>query len=118
MKRSPAALTQPRALAAQRLRQQEPRLPGHVERGRMELHELEVRDARACALRHRHAVAGRHRRVGRLAEDLPGAAGREQDRARRARTAMRRRPSCRNRDADAAAVLDDQLDGPRVIVDA
>ena len=50
----------------------------------MKLHELEVGDARAGQKRERDAVAGGDGRIGRLAEDLSGAAGREQ-RGRRAR---------------------------------
>ncbi len=55
---------------------------GILERGRMKLDELEIGDARAGVVRERDAVAGRDRRIRRLAEDLAGAAGREQDRAR------------------------------------
>ena len=47
------------ALAAQRFGQQKSRLPGNVQRGRMKLDELEIGDARAGAIGHRHAVAGR-----------------------------------------------------------
>ena len=72
---------QPGALAAQRLGQQEARRARHGERGRVELHELEVGDARAGRPGHRDPVAGRHLGVGRLAEHLAGAAGREQRRA-------------------------------------
>ena len=64
-----------RPVAAQRLRQQR---PGHrrvVERGRVELHELDVGDGRAGAEGHGDAVAGRQGGVGRHGEALPGAAG-------------------------------------------
>ena len=69
--------------AAARLRRAAPPTAGTAaaparQRGRMKLHELEVRDARAGAIRHRHAVAGRDRGIGRVAIDLTGAAGRQQ----------------------------------------
>ena len=91
---------QARPLAAQRLRQQEPGLPRHLQRRRMKLDELEIGDGRPGPVRDRDAVAGRDRRVRRLAEDLPGAARRQQ-RAARARRRARRRPSCRNSTPDA-----------------
>ena len=81
MKRSPSSLTSqapsPRSASDNRNRG----APGNRERRRMELHELEIGDARAGAPRQRDAVAGRDRRIGRLAEDLSGAAGRQQHRA-------------------------------------
>ena len=58
MKRSPCAVQQLRALAAQRFGKQEPRRAFHVQRGGVELHELDVADLRAGAVRHGHAVAG------------------------------------------------------------
>ena len=56
----------------------------------MELHELEVGDARAGAPRHRDAVARGDLGVGRLAVHLPGAAGRQQ--RRRGADRLPRRP--------------------------
>ena len=44
----------------------------------MELHELEIRDAGAGLERHRHPVARRDGRIGGLAEDVAGAARRQQ----------------------------------------
>ena len=44
MNASPAALTRRAPFAAQRLRQQEPRRPGTLQRRRMKLHELEIGD--------------------------------------------------------------------------
>ena len=80
----------------------------------MKLDELEIGDARPGAVRQRDAVAGRDRRIGRLAEHLPGAAGREQHAPARAR--RRSAPSSLQKPrADAAAVLDDEADDPRVI---
>ena len=70
-------VAQDRALAAQRLREQRARHRRMVQRGRVELHELEVGDRDAGAHRHRDAVAGRQRRVGGDREALPGAAGRD-----------------------------------------
>ena len=59
----------------------------------MKLDELQVGDARARAVRHRHPVAGRDRRIRRLAEHLAGAAGRQQRAA--ARAPIARVPSSR-----------------------
>ena len=81
MKRSPASLTShapsPRSASDSRNRG----APGDRERGRMKLHELEIRHARAGPPREGDAVAGRDRRIGRFAEDLTRAAGRQQRRA-------------------------------------
>ena len=55
-------------------------------RRRMKLDELEIGDAGAGVVRQRDAVAGRHRRIGRLAEDLAGAAGGQQHGWRRRQT--------------------------------
>ena len=46
----------------------------------MELHELQVGDLRAGSQGEGHAIAGRHRRIGRLGEDLTEAPRREHDR--------------------------------------
>ena len=73
---APAGVHQPRALAAQRLRQQEP-LAAVIERRRVELHELHVEAARARPVRHRHAVAAGPARVRRVQVDAAQAAGRE-----------------------------------------
>ena len=83
---------QPGAFAAQRLGEQEPRRARHAQRRRMELDELEVGDPRAGAIGQRDAVAGGHRGIGRLAEDLSGAARGQQHAPARA-VARRRRPS-------------------------
>ena len=78
------AVEQPqhRALAAQRLADQEVLRLRVVQAGRVELVELHVRDLGARAVRHRHAVAGRDVGVRRVEVDLAGAAGREHRRAR------------------------------------
>ena len=74
-KRSPLRVAQQRAVAAQRLGQQRPRHGRVVERGGVELHELDVGHGHAGAQRHGHAVAGRLGRVGGDGEQLPVAAG-------------------------------------------
>ena len=56
--RAPVVVAQDRALAAQRLREQRARHRRVVQRGRVELHELEVGDRDAGPQRHRDAVAG------------------------------------------------------------
>ncbi len=79
----------------------------------MELHELEVGDARAGRPGHRDPVAGRHLGVGRLAEHLAGAAGREQRRA--GPGGPSRAVRIQVLDADGAAVLDQDRGGARVL---
>ena len=71
MKRLHVLVAQIRPFAADRFADEEPARPGDVKHGRMELHELHVAQLGAGAIRGRHAVAGRDRRVGRLAIDLP-----------------------------------------------
>ena len=78
----------------------------------MKLHELEIRHPGAGPVRHRDAVAGRHRRIGRVAVDVTGAAGRQQNRPGPRdpdRPVIRQIP-----DAGAAAALDDEVDDARV----
>ena len=79
--RDAVLVAQDRALAAQRLGEQRPRHRRVVQRGRVELHELDVGDRDTGPQRHRDAVAGRERRVGGDREALPGATGRD-DRVR------------------------------------
>ena len=55
---------------------------GAIERGRVKLHELEIRHTRPCMIGERHAVAGRDSGVRGFPEDLTGPAGREQGRPR------------------------------------
>ncbi len=71
-------VAQVRALAAQRLGdEQHGLLPGHGQPGGVELHELQVADGGAGAIRHGDAVAGGHARVGGAPVHLPRAAGGE-----------------------------------------
>ena len=70
------------AFAAQGLGEQKARHAGHVERGGMELDELEVGDFGAGAVGGRDAVAGGDVGIGGLEEDAAEAAGGEQDGAR------------------------------------
>ena len=79
-----------RAVAPQRLRQQRPRHRGVVQRGRVELEELEVGDGHPGPERHGDAVAGGHDRVRRDREQLARPAGGEQH-VCGARTSRRRR---------------------------
>ena len=105
---------EPRALAAQRLGNQEPGRTGQLERGRMKLHELEIRDARAGVVRERDAVAGGHRGIGRFAE-TPGRR-RRSPAASRARAPRARAPD-RSKNATPATrpSLDEQFGDERVI---
>ena len=85
MKRVPSRQLQLRALAAQRLGDQEAALLRVVQAGRVELDELHVADAAAGAPRHRDAVAGGGVGVARVAVDLADAAGGQHDGERRQR---------------------------------
>ncbi len=78
-KRSPSRVAQEGAVATQRLGEER---PGHgrvVQRGRVELHELDVGDGHPGPQRHGDAVAGGLDRVRRDGVELAGAAGGEQD---------------------------------------
>ena len=77
--RDALAVAQHAPFAAQRLGEQRPRHRRVVQRGRMELHELEVGARDAGLQRERDAVAGRQRRVGGDREALADTAGREHD---------------------------------------
>ena len=99
-----------RAVAAQRLGQQR---AGHgrvVQRGRVELHELDVGHRHAGPQRHGDAVAGGLGRVGGDREELAGAAGGQQRRGRPAPRAPRPSAS-RAAHPDAAPALDEQVEG-------
>ncbi len=67
------------ALAAQGFGQEMAGRAGDVEHGRVKLHELHVAQLGAGAIGHGMAVGGGDRRVGRLAKELAGAAGRQHD---------------------------------------
>ena len=77
MKRSPAAIDERRAFAAQRFGGERRRIDAGVDGGRMELHELGVGDHGAGASRHGDGFAARIGRVGRDGEQRADAAGRE-----------------------------------------
>ncbi len=70
--RDTVLVAQDRALTPQRLGEQRPRHHRMVERGRMELHELEIGDRGTGTHRHRDPVAGRQGRVRRHREHLTG----------------------------------------------
>ena len=73
---------QPRAFAAQRLGDQEARRSFDMQRGGMELDELQIADLRAGAIGHRHAIAGRHVGIGGVQKNVAQPAGSQQDGAR------------------------------------
>ena len=77
--RDAVGVAEHRAFAAQRLGEQRARHRRVVQRGRVELHELEVGARDARLQRERDTVAGRKRRVGRDREALADATGREHD---------------------------------------
>ena len=82
-----AVVEQERAGAAQSLAEEEARA---AQRGRVELDELEIGDPGSRAVGHRDAVADRARGIRRPLPERGRAAGREQSRPRRDRTALRR----------------------------
>ena len=108
------AVDQPRAFAAQRFGNQEPRRAGQVERGRMELHELEIGDARAGVIGERDAVAGRHRADWSF-RGTPDRRRRSPAASRGARTSCGRPSRSKNRTPQRRAVLDDQIGDQRVV---
>ncbi len=72
----------------------------------MELHELEIGDARTGVVGERDAVAGRHGRIRGLAKHLSGATGGEQRRAAPRRSRSAPAPS-KKRTPATDAVLDE-----------
>ena len=80
----------------------------------MKLHELEIGDACARMVRERDAVAGRNRGIRRLAEDLAGAAGREEHRVRRV-PAWRTPGRSKYRTPAIWPDLDDEIGDERVV---
>ena len=97
------------ALAAHRLADEVTAGTGDIEDRRMELHELHVAQLRPGPVGGGHAVAGRHRRVGRLAVDHAGAAA-GQDRLLRPDEQVVA-PAAPHQGADAAAGVRHQVDG-------
>ncbi len=77
---------QPRALAAQRLGEQESRHAGKTQRRGMKLVKLHVGQLSARSERRRDSVSRRHRRIGRVAVHLTRAAAGQQHRPRLHRT--------------------------------
>ena len=75
----------------------------------MELHELHVAQLGPGAVGGRHAVAGGHRRIGRLAVDHAGAAA-GQDRLLGPDQQLAA-PRPRDQGADAAPLVGQQVDG-------
>ena len=79
MNRSPALVDEDRALAAHGLADERHRALRDVERGRMELDELQVGENRARARREREALAEAAGRVGAVLVKPADAAGRDHD---------------------------------------
>lgn len=73
-----ATIDETRALAPQRFGNEKSRRSGKAERGRMKLHELEIRHPGAGVIGEGNPIAGRDAGVGCLAEHLTGAARRKQ----------------------------------------
>ena len=74
-------VAQNRAFAAQRFRKQESRRARNVQRGGMELDELDVADLGAGAISRGDSIAGGDVGIGGVAEDAAQSAGGEQNRA-------------------------------------
>ena len=87
---------------------------GMVQRGRVELDELDVGHRRAGPQGHGDAVAGALDRVGGDGEQLPGAARGEQHVG--GPHDLHRALAVPGADPGAATVLDDQVEGERVLV--
>src|SRR5262245_25224344 len=68
------------AFTSHRLRYERERIFRSVQRSRMELHELHVRELRACAMRNRETIARGDNRIRRVAIDLTASASREHGR--------------------------------------
>ena len=101
-----------RAVAAQRLGLSSSDEPG--QRGRMELHELEIRDGRARAVRHRDPFADRAGRIRRASPERCVAAGREQRRrARRIARASVTSPTQRPSDSHSSSARSPSLTSMR-----
>src|SRR4029453_14106997 len=77
-----AVIDEPRALAPKRLGDEKAGSARLLESRRMKLDEFQIGQARAGVIREGDAVAGSDSGVCRFAEDLSGAAGRKQRRAR------------------------------------
>ena len=110
-----------RALTTHRLGDQRllaARVGSEVHHGRVELHELQVAQHRAGAQRDRHAIAGRHRGVRGLREDLTEAAAGQHHRAASDRpdtVALALAHHVQGHPGDATVVGEEQVDGERVL---
>ena len=100
-------------MSPQRLREQWPRHGGVMERGRVKLHELDIRARHPGAKGHRQTIAGRFRRIGGDRKQLPGATSGKDDvsRSNRSSVAFGRE---RNHSLDPV-VSDHQVGGEAVL---
>ena len=78
MNSTPVDRLQHAAFAAHRFADQKRFRLRMIKAGGMELDELHVRHRRARPIRHRHAVARRDVRVGRVEINFPATAGRQE----------------------------------------
>ena len=108
-------VAQDRALSAQRFGEQRARHRRVMQRGGVELHELEIGNRDAGAQRHRDAVAGGQQRVRGDREALAGAAGGD-DGVGRAQHPLGPLRVDGNH-SRCAAVLDEQVGGEPSLVD-
>ena len=113
--RAAALVDEASALAADGLGDEVPARPGDVQRGRMELDELQVRQGRPGPVGHGQAVAGGHGGVRRLAIDAPqAAAGQDRPAGPDDKHPVGGVPG---QDADDRSVDGQQVDGEGVLVD-
>ncbi len=101
--------------AAQGLGQEMPRRAGHVEHGRMKLHELHVAQLDPRAVGHRVAIGRGDWWIGRLAVKLPRAAGGQDNGPRPDQGEPA--PLVPDQDASAASLMGEQIDRRAVLPD-
>ena len=105
------------AFAAQRLRQQEARRAFHMQRRRMELHEFDIRNFRADAPSHGHAVSGSDGGIGGFQKHAAQTASGQQNGPRAYRNQLALRFLIYERSAHRAA-RHQQVDAGRVTLEA
>ena len=108
-------VAQQRTMTAQCFRQQRTRHRGVMQRGRVELHELDVGDGDARAQRHRDTITGRFRRIGRHGEELARASGGDENVGRPHLGARAVLVQCN--DPTTFVALDDEVQREPLLVD-
>ena len=104
-----------RPFPAQRLGDEKRFRLGMIEARGMKLHELEIRDPRSRAVRHRDSVPRRHVGIRRIEVDLPRASRREHGMARENRDDAIREPIERIAAENPPPGIDDEIDRETVL---